>query len=261
MKSVFSWPVTKDLKQVQSFLGLVQFCRKFIKGFSQLAAPLTYLTRVGQKFTWGQEQQQCFEELNSRITAAPVLKVMDFHPDTVHEVHTDASGVAIGAVLLQKTAADSSFHPVAYFSKKLKQAEQNYSATDREMLAIVEALTHWRHYLHGLQLVVKTDHKPLTFFFSQPNVSHRQLRWSERLCEFMPGLSIQHLSGGANVVPDRLSRRADYLAALAGNPVVDQNVASAQSTFLELLAASQESDSSLAPMWKQARSSDPNFSV
>ena len=120
MKSVSSWPVPKDLKQVQSFLGLVQFFRKFIKGFSQLAAPLTYLTRVGQKFTWGQEQQQCFEELKSRITTAPVLKVMDFHPDTVHEVHTDASGVAIGAVLLQKTAADSSFHPVAYFSKKLK---------------------------------------------------------------------------------------------------------------------------------------------
>ena len=100
MKSVSSWPAPKDLKQVQSFLGLVQFFRKFIKGFSQLAAPLTQLTRAGQHFLWGKEQQQCFEELKARITAAPVLKVMDFSSDTIHEVHTDASGVAIGAVLL-----------------------------------------------------------------------------------------------------------------------------------------------------------------
>ena len=91
---------------------------------------------------------------------------MSYSEGTEYEVHTDASGVAIGAVLLQKVPGSSSFHPVAYFSKKLKQAECNYSATDREMLAIVEALGHWRHYLHGLQFVVKTDHKPLTFFFS-----------------------------------------------------------------------------------------------
>ena len=173
---------------------------------------------------------------------------MDFQEGTLHEVHTDASGVAIGAVLLQKGPSDASFHPVVFFSKKLKLAEQNYSATDREMLAIVEALTHWRHYLHGLQFVVKADHKPLTFFFSQPNLSYRQLRQSERLCEFLPGLSIQHLSGGANVVPDRLSRRADYLTALTGNPVSQQNVPSAHSSFLDLLSASQEADTSLAPL-------------
>ena len=163
----------------------------------------------------------------------------------------------MGAVLFQKTPGSSSFHPVAFFSRKLNQAQQGYSATDREMLAIVESLTHWRHYLHGLTFVVKTDHKPLTFFFSQPSLSHRQLRWSERLCEFLPGLSIQYLAGGTNIVPDKLSRRPDYLAALQGG----QNVAAVHSTFMQQLGVSQVADTSLAPLWQQARSADPNFSV
>ena len=93
--------------------------------------------------------------------------------NTVTEVHTDASALAIGAVLLQKTSGSGCFRPVAYFSRKLNAAQQNYSATDREMLAIVETLKHWRHYLHGLSFVVRTDHKPLTYFFSQPNLSQR----------------------------------------------------------------------------------------
>ena len=68
-----------------------------------------------------------------------------------------------------------SLHPVAFFSRKLNQAQQNYSATDREMLAIVEALRFWRHLLHGLEFKVRTDHKPLSSFFTQPNMSGRQL--------------------------------------------------------------------------------------
>ena len=81
------------------------------------------------------------------MTAAPVLQVFDPHAEL--EVHTDASAKAIGAALFQKTSGAKHFHPVAFFSRRLNQAQQNYSATDREMLAIVESSRHWRHYLHG----------------------------------------------------------------------------------------------------------------
>ena len=93
----------------------------------------------------------------------------------------------MGAALLQRMPGDRSFHPVAFFSRKLNQAQQNYSATGREMLAIVEALRFWQHLLHGLEFKVRTDHKPLSSFFTQPNLSGRQLRWAERLSEFPTG--------------------------------------------------------------------------
>ena len=110
-------------------------------------------------------------------------------------MHTDASQYAMGAALLQRMPGDRSLHPVAFFSHKLNQAQQNYSATDREMLAIVEALIFWRHLLHSLEFKVRTDHKPLSSFFTQPNLSGRQLRWAERLSEFLLGASLHYKTG------------------------------------------------------------------
>ena len=107
--------------------------------------------------------------------------------------------------MLQGMPGDRSLHPVAFFSHKLNQAQQNYSATDREMLAIVEALRFWRHLLYGLEFKVRTDHKPLSSFFTQPNLSVRQLRWAERLSEFLPGASLHYKTGRENLVPDALS--------------------------------------------------------
>ena len=79
----------------------------------------------------------------------------------------------MGAVLLQKRTSDDAFHPVEFFSRKFTSTQQAYSATDREMLAIVESLRYWRGYLAGTTFVVRTDHKPLEYFFSQPNLSGR----------------------------------------------------------------------------------------
>ena len=104
--------------------------------------------------------------------SAPVLKLMDPEdPEAEFEVHTDASGYAIGAVLYQKV--DGKLLPVAFHSRKLNPAERNYHTTDQEMLAIVDACRHWRHYLVGMEFTVKTDHKALQYFFSQPNLSSR----------------------------------------------------------------------------------------
>ena len=155
----------------------------------------------------------------------------------------------MGAALLQRMPGDKSLHPVAFFSRKLNQAQQNYSASDREMLAIVEALRFWRHLLHGLEFKVRTDHKPLSSFFTQPNLSGRQLRWAERLSEFLPGASLHYKSGRENLVPDALSRRPDFLTALKhatedGYPLAFCNsVASVESSLLSRLAVTQERDS------------------
>jgi len=102
-----------------------------------------------------------------------VLTIFDSASTTRHEVHTDASDKAMGACLLQRKQDESAWRPVAYFSRKLNSAQQNYNATDKELLAIVEALQYWRHYLHGQDFVVKTDHQPLRYFFSKPNLSGR----------------------------------------------------------------------------------------
>ena len=135
------------------------------------------------------------------------------------ELHTDASAKAVGAVLLQGTAT-TNLHPVAYFSRKLSPTQQNYSATDREFFAIIEALGHFWHVLAGLDFIVRTDHEPLTYFFSQPNLSPRQIRWLDRLTEFLPGLKLLYQRGKDNLIPDTLSRRPDYLAGpTTGAPV------------------------------------------
>ena len=102
--------------------------------------------------------------------------------------------------------------PVAYHSRRFKPAEENYSATDREMLAIVDSLRHYRHYIAGLPLTVRTDHAPLQYLFSQQHLSGRQARWLETLAEFQPGLSIQYVPGPSNIPADALTRRPDYMA-------------------------------------------------
>ena len=128
-------------------------------------------------------------------------------------MHTDASGFAIGAVLYQKV--EGRLLPVAFHSRKLSPAEKNYHTTDQEMLAIVDACRHWRHYLVGMDFIVKTDHKALQYFFSQTNLSSRQIRWLEYLVEFQPGIKILHQAGKVNISADLLSRRHDYLQAIS----------------------------------------------
>ena len=113
-----------------------------------------------------------FQAIKDAAKDAPSLKLVDPEdPRATFELHTDASGFAIGAVLYQKI--DGKLHPVAFHSRKLGPAEKNYHTTEQEMLAIVDACRHWRHYLVGMEFTVKTDHQALQYFFSQPNLSSR----------------------------------------------------------------------------------------
>ena len=198
---ISKWDLPTCKKDVQSFLGLVNYYRRFIKNCSAIAKPLTSLTK-NVPFQWTAEHDTAFRSLKSAITTAPVLKA--YSPEAPIIVTTDASSYAIGAVLEQITP--DGIHPVAFTSRTLNPAEQNYAPHELELLAIVDTLRTWRSYLHGKKFTVHTDHYPLRYLQTQEQLSARQVRWLERLVEF--DFQIIPIKGKSNLVADALSRQA-----------------------------------------------------
>jgi len=198
--AVKNFPVPTKLKEVQAFIGLAGYYRKFIDNFSKIAKPLTLLTRKESTFAWNEEQQRAFEILKEKLITAPVLIYPDFNRKFV--VTTDASGYAIGAVLSQGDAGKEK--PVAYASRVLNKAERNYSTTEKELLAIVWAVNHFRPYLYGTKFKIITDHKALVWLFNIKDPGSRLIRWRLKLEEY--DYEIVHKRGKANANADALSR-------------------------------------------------------
>lgn len=177
---VNDWPRPKNVKEVRSFLGLANYFRKFIQGYSKMVAPMYKLTHPGPHWQWSPECTVAFEAVKHALTHAPVLVSPDF--DKPFEVITDASGYngggALGAVLMQEG------RPVAFESRRLTGAELNYTTHEQECLGVVHALKLWRCYLEGVKFTVVTDNHPNTFLDTQPLLSRRQARWSEFLQQF-----------------------------------------------------------------------------
>ena len=195
IKAVQQFRTPKCVTDIKSFLGLANQFRKFVIDFALIAEPLTRMTRKSIPFHWGEEQEQAFVALKHAITNAPVLALPDF--EKTFTVKADASGLGIGAVLLQDD------RPLAYFSRKLSQAEMNYSVGEQELLALHDALLHWRCYLEGPDVILVTDHCPLRYLKTQPMLSRRQARWVEFFSRFH--YTIMYKPGRTNVA-DPLSR-------------------------------------------------------
>jgi hypothetical protein len=166
--AVQNWHVLKNVHDVSSFLGLVNYFRKFTDHFASLAQPLTNLTRSKVKCEWTSRCQQSFLALKYCLTNAPLLRSPD--EKLPYEVITDASAVGLGVVLLQEG------QPICFESQKLNDAEKNYHTTEFEMLAAVHALKTWQCHLEGATFTVVTDHVSNTFFQTQPSLSRRQAR-------------------------------------------------------------------------------------
>ena len=163
VQGVIEWPVPKSMKDMQKFLGLANYYRRFVKDFAKIARPLYEMTRKENKWSWGERQQKAFEELKERFTTEPVLVAPDL--DKKMRVEADASDFTTEGVLLMK-CEDEKWRPVAYISKSLNEAERNYEIHDKEMLAIIWCLEAWRHFLEGAkdQFEIWTDHKNLEYF-------------------------------------------------------------------------------------------------
>jgi hypothetical protein len=142
----------------------LQFLPLICQELRQVARPLHDLTKNDARWEWGHRQQYAFETLKEIICASPVL----IHPDPEERfrVETDASNYTYGAILSQKGKKDQKQHPVAFFSKSMTAPERNYGISDKEALAIVKALQHWRHWLEGTKIPIEIimDHKNLQYF-------------------------------------------------------------------------------------------------
>lgn len=176
-----SWPTPQNAGELRSFLGLATYFRKWVLHFSTIAHPLHALMRTkdAPPWIWGAEQQTAFQAIKDALASAPVLKPPNFDADAPpFEVICDASLVAVGAVLTQGG------HAIAYESRKLLPAEKNYTTGEIELLAVVHALRTFRIYIEGVKALVVTDHCPLTYLQTQPQLSRRQVRWSGYLQGF-----------------------------------------------------------------------------
>ena len=137
VSGVRDWPIPKCVKDVRSFHGFCYFYWAFIAGFSKIALPLNTLTKKGQPFVWTAATQEAFDTLKRRVTEEPIL----LHPILTRpfELEVDASGFAIGAILMQKGDNDKR-HPVGFYSTTLTPAERNYDIYNLELLAIIKSL-------------------------------------------------------------------------------------------------------------------------
>ncbi|KAF5315388.1 hypothetical protein D9619_007461 [Psilocybe cf. subviscida] len=207
VEGVSKWPEPENVKDVQSFLGFVNFYRRFIKDFADLARPLHDLTKKGTVWRWSPRQQQAFDDLKKSVTSSPVLVFPD--DNKPYKLEADSSDYATGAVLSQE-GSDGKWHPVAFMSKSLSEVERNYDIHDKEMLAIIRALDEWRHYLEGTQhtFEIWTDHKNLEYFMTAQKLTRRQARWSLFLSRF--DFTLHHRPGKSSQKPDALSRRSDH---------------------------------------------------
>ena len=207
IKAIPEWDPPTKVPQLRSFLGLVNYYWRFIKGYSARAAPLTDLLKKNKAWMWDEKCRQAFEDLKKAITEEPVLALPDH--TKVFEVHTDASDFAIGRVLMQER------RPIAFESRKLNDTERRYTVQEKEMTAIIHCLRTWRHYLLGSHFIVKTDNIATSYFQTQKKLSPKQARWQDFLAEF--DYTLEYKPGTANHVADALSRKAE-LASMTSQP-------------------------------------------
>lgn len=212
--AVRRFPDPVNVRQVQSFLGLSGYFRKFVPGYSKIARPLTNLLKADAEFRFEDTERNAFEQLKMALTKEPVLSLYRSGAET--QLHTDASQQGYGAILLQRGSEDQCFHPVYYASGTTTPAEKKYASYDLEVLAIVKALKKFRSYLLGIPFTIVTDCRAFTQSMNKKDLCVRIARWALLLEEF--DYKIEHRPGKSMAHTDALSRNP-----LPTCMVVDEN--------------------------------------
>lgn len=200
-----NFPKPQCTRDVQSFLGLTGYFRKFVHQYSIIARPLSNLLRKDVKFVFGLQEQVAFEKLKLILSRKPVLKLYRMGVET--ELHTDASSMGYGAILMQRDCEDDKFHPIYFASGKTTLAEEKYSSYELEVLAIVKALKKFRVYLLGISFKIVTDCQAFTLTMTKKDLCVRVARWALLLEEFQ--YKIEHRPG----------KRMPHVDALSRNPL------------------------------------------
>lgn len=200
IKCVLDFPIPTNTNELKSFLGLSGYYRRFIPNYGQTSKPLTALLKKDAQFSWSDLCQEAFEKLKSMLTQEPLLQYPDF--TKAFNLTCDASNFAIGWVLSQGPIGQDA--PIAYASRNLNKAEQNYNTTEKELCAIVWGVKQFRPYLLGQKFTIITDHRALTWLFNIKDPGSRLTRWRLKLEEYE--YEIQYKQGTSNTNADALSR-------------------------------------------------------
>lgn len=198
VECVRQYPRPKSAEEVKRFVAFVNYYRRFIENFAHIVQPLNQLTRKNVAFEWSVNCQKAFDTLKAKLVNPPILQYTDFSETNQFNLKTDASGFGISAIL-----SNSDDTVIAYASRALNKAERNYCTMERELLAIVWGVQHFRPYLYSRKFVIYTDHRPLIYLFSLINPSSRLTKFRLILEEY--DFKIMYIKGSENAA-DALSR-------------------------------------------------------
>jgi hypothetical protein len=264
--TIQDWPQPQNVKDIQSFLGFANFYCRFIKGYSSIVAPLTYLTQKDIPFTWTSDCTYSFNNLKTAFTTAPILAHFDYDREVI--VETDASEF-VSARVLSQYDDNGVLYPITFFSRKHSPTECNYEIYNKELMAIVCAFKEWCPELEGALYLIQvlSDHKNLEYFMSTKLLNRQQTCWAEYLSCF--NFCIVYCPGKAGGKPDTLTRRSGDLPQGGDTRLIEQQrvVLKPQNLLpdtprtanLHLLAEAPTPDeqSSLLYSIKKATPSDP----
>lgn len=186
LRAIIDFPAPMTVKQTQAFLGMVNFYRKHVHKISEIAHPLTQLTRKSVPWTWGEVEETAFQSLKNCLTNPPILGYPDWSRS--FHIYTDASDTGLGSILCQfqdphGTGEDVEV-TIAYNSKHLSDRERRYSTVEKELYAIVHAVTIFRPYIYGQRFKIYSDHRPLSYLYNKKEPAGRLSRWALKLQEY-----------------------------------------------------------------------------
>lgn len=209
ISAVKNFPLPKNVHEVRQFLGLASYFRKFVQGFGEIARPLTMLLKQKSSWQWTEAENSAFNKLKQKLVERPLLALFD--PKLETELHTDASALGLGGILMQWQANPRVLKPVAYFSRQTTKEERYLHSYELETLAVVCSLKKFRPYLLGSKFMVYTDCNALRYTLTKRDLIPRIARWWLQITEF--DFDVEY----------RAECRMAHVDALSRNPVTDSD--------------------------------------